>query len=165
MTYLLTLQLDANLQHFFEQQRQCYFPKHLNRVPAHVMLFHQLPLLHKQRISNDCAAIAAITSVLAVYVIGIRCLGRGNAYVLKMANHRVYLDLKRKWQQWLIPQDLQPWVPHVTVQNKVSPQEAKKLYSDLNTDFQPLEGTATGITLWRYHEGDWEWVDDYPFLA
>jgi hypothetical protein len=165
MTYLLTLKLDDNLQNFFEQQRQRYFPKHLNRIPAHVMLFHQLPAQYLSSIKEDCEIAASMTSVIDISFKKIRFLGKGNAYDLSLTNKLFYDYLKNKWQQWLIPQDLQTWIPHVTIQNKVTPHDAKALYRALIDNAVPFNGTATGITLWYYNKGDWKWIKDDFFTS
>ena len=42
-TLILTLQLDAISNAFYEHLRRKYFPPERNLIAAHVTLFHQLP--------------------------------------------------------------------------------------------------------------------------
>jgi hypothetical protein len=44
----------------------------------------------------------------------------------------------------------------VTVQNKVTPDSARRLLADLQSDFVPYEVQAEGLGLWRYLGGPWE---------
>jgi hypothetical protein len=45
---------------------------------------------------------------------------------------------------------------HVTVQNKVTPQEARTLHGALSAADLPRTGTTMGLALWRYLGGPWE---------
>lgn len=67
------------------------------------------------------------------------------------------------WQPWLSPQDRQGYRPHVTIQNKVTPDEARRLYEKLMLSWQPLSGWGKGLLLWRYLGGPWELVDEFQF--
>jgi hypothetical protein len=97
-------------------------------------------------------------------VTGLRNLGRGVAYLL----HSPELDalrgaLARSWQPWLTPQDRSRHSPHVTVQNKVLPAQARELLAHLQAGFVPYDVTARGLALWRYLGGPWEPVAELPF--
>ncbi len=53
--------------------------------------------------------------------------------------------------------------PHVTVQNKVSPERARALREQLLATFSPFEVEGVGLSLWRYLGGPWEPVGTYRF--
>lgn len=55
--------------------------------------------------------------------------------------------------------------PHVTVQNKVSPQKARALRERLEQTFTPFEVRGEGLLLWRYLGGPWELVGEYLFRS
>ena len=63
----------------------------------------------------------------------------------------------------LTAQDQAPWRPHVTIQNKVEPREAKALQARLRATFQPRPVAIRGLALWRYLGGPWQPVKAYPF--
>jgi hypothetical protein len=91
-------------------------------------------------------------------------LGRGVAFRLEapeVAGLRA--RLAREWDGWLVPQDRQPWRPHVTVQNKVTPEVARETLQRLSAGFAPWEARAEGLLLWRYRGGPWEAAGEFPF--
>ena len=53
--------------------------------------------------------------------------------------------------------------PHVTVQNKVAPEAAKRVYETLLAAFSPQHGMVTGFGLWRYLDGPWELLGHQVF--
>jgi len=72
-------------------------------------------------------------------------------------------NLASRWKEWLTPQDMQGFRPHVTVQNKVDPAQARALHSHLAQDFLPLPVTGEGLDLHRYRGGPWEAVRFFVF--
>jgi 2'-5' RNA ligase len=123
---ILTLALDERAFAFFEAERRRSFPPERNLIPAHLTLFHKLPGEHFDPIARDIAALASAQRPFPLQVTGLRSLGRGVAYTLlspELASLRQ--GLAQRWQAWLGPQDRQKHQPHVTVQNKVEPQDAK----------------------------------------
>jgi hypothetical protein len=71
--------------------------------------------------------------------------------------------LQQEWQQWLTPQDQQGLRPHITVQNKVEPETARILFEELAAAFVPFKAEGTGLSLWEYHRGPWQKIQDYNF--
>ena len=54
-------------------------------------------------------------------------MGRGVAYRLDSpALPALRRELASEWSKWLTPPDSQRFQPHVTVQNKVDPTEARR---------------------------------------
>lgn len=60
-------------------------------------------------------------------------------------------------------QDDQPWRPHVTIQNKVTPGTAQRLHRALECDFEPRTGAVRGQRVWEYLGGPWKSVRRLPF--
>lgn len=53
---------------------------------------------------------------------------------------------------------------HVTVQNKVGEEEAKKTLDRVNESWRDRGAKAEGIVVWRYEVGgEWTWLKDYEF--
>ena len=63
----------------------------------------------------------------------------------------------------LSAQDLGGWAPHITIQNKVLPKEARKLREQLGRGFAPRPLAITGLGLQRYLGGPWERIGIYKF--
>jgi 2'-5' RNA ligase len=160
---VVTLTLATPDQQRFDALRAAHFPPERNHLAAHVTLFHALPAEHEQQVRSDLA-LAAETDAFRVRVTGLRGLGRGVAYVLQSDElSRLRQQLRHCWEPWLTPQDAQRHSPHVTVQNKVEPAQARALLAELESDFVPYDVTARGLGLWRYLGGPWEAVGEARF--
>lgn len=161
---ILTLALDQATHERLDTLRRAHFPPQRNHLPAHLTLFHHLPGEHageiEAAIAADCGAQGPVALTAAPPVL----LGRGVAYpFVAPALLALRTRLAAVWEPWLTPQDRQPFRPHVTVQNKVSPAEARALYDALRARFTPFEATSEGLLLWWYRSGPWEPAARYPF--
>ena len=143
-------------QAWLDAQRTAHFPAERNLLQAHLTMFHHLPPSLegevRQRLgelAREGAPVARIASLMS--------LGRGVAYRIdspSLEDCRGYLaDL---WCDVLTPQDRAPWRPHVTIQNKVEPAEAKALLDRLKHGFRPRPLAITGFAAWWYRGGPWE---------
>ena len=72
-------------------------------------------------------------------------------------------DLALALHGLLTPQDMAPWRPHVTIQNKVEPREARRLQAQLRAGFAPRPLAIRGLASWRYLGGPWERIKAYTF--
>jgi 2'-5' RNA ligase len=161
---ILTLQLDERSFAFFDDQRRCYFPPERNFIPAHLTLFHALPGEHLAKVQKDIEALVSKHQPFTLQVTGLRTLGRGVAYTLTSPDlTEIRRRLAATWNDWLKPQDRQNHNPHVTVQNKVDPTQARALLEDLRESFQPFEAEAIALDLWWYRGGPWENARSFPF--
>jgi hypothetical protein len=162
---ILTLALDERSFAFFDERRKRHFPPERNHLSAHLTLFHRLPHEHEPTILDMLARTAAVQPPIPLDVTGLRCLGRGVAYTLSSSVlSRLRHELAKSWALWLTLQDRQKHQPHVTVQNKVEPAEARELLSRLTADFKPFRATGTGLDLWRYRGGPWDKARSFPFV-
>lgn len=153
---IVTVQLDAITADRFEAERRRYFPPALNRVPAHLTLFHALPGEAEREVLEAVAA-ATRRPPFGVLVDGLRPLGRGVAYTVSSAELRVVrAAIATRFAGLLTAQDREKFRPHVTVQNKVSSAEARATLEHLAAGFVPFGATAEGVQLWRYRGGPWE---------
>jgi hypothetical protein len=163
---ILTLMLDEASQAFFDRAREAWFPPERNVIAAHVTMFHHLPGARLASITEHLATLCATQSPAGVAVTGLRSLGRGVAYGLHTPEiERLRAQLAMHWRDDLTAQDRQGWRPHVTVQNKVSPTEARCLLERLSRDFTPFGATATGLALWHYCGGPWSREAVLPFAG
>jgi 2'-5' RNA ligase len=160
---ILTLELDPTSFEIFNTLRKEHFPPERNFLDAHITLFHKLPEEQEASIKETLQEISS-RSALMLSFSSLRFLGKGVAVNVESSE---LLELRRQlattWQDWLEAQDKQPFKPHVTVQNKVTPEEAKRLLENLQQTWVPLTGKGTGLLLWRYLGGPWELVEKFPF--
>lgn len=157
---ILTLRLDKTSQDFFDAQRARYFPPERNFLKAHLTLFHQLP---DEPTTTDFLS-QLVQPGFEMTVSGILHLGAGVAYKVESPELlQLHRGLSGYFKDHLIPQDRQPYKPHITIQNKVSPERSRKLAAFLENTFYPFAVQATGLDLWRYLGGPWQHLHTYPF--
>jgi 2'-5' RNA ligase len=160
---ILTLALNAEAEVFFDRLRQQHFPPDRNFLKAHLTLFHHLPP-QEPAIIEAIEAFCKKQHTISLHVTAVMSLGRGVAYKLESTVlQNLHKQLQQQWQPWLIPQDKQTLRPHVTVQNKVTPQAARALQQRLQYNFTPFEVQGMGLRLWNYLGGPWELVQTFLF--
>jgi hypothetical protein len=129
-------------------------------VGAHVTLFHALPAALRAEVEG---ALGEVHGELDVEVTGVRSLGRGVAYALSCPaleqRHRAW---QRRWRDHLTRQDAQGLRLHATVQNKVTPDEARVTYADLDARFEPWTARGVSLELWEYLDGPWRALRSFP---
>jgi len=161
---ILTLRMDDSSQERFDHLREIHFPPERNYLNAHLMLFHKLPGEREAEISTELREICREHEPLTLAATGLRFLGRGVAYELSSPKlSALRRELVRCWEPWLGAQDRQGFKPHITVQNKVSPEQARNLHQELQATFSPREVEGLGLSLWRYLGGPWEPAGTYLF--
>lgn len=162
---ILTAAFDPRSALAFQSLRDRHFPPALNIVPAHLTLFHHLPGEHLRQVGTDLSGTMAHVKTLPFATTGVRFLGRGCALEVACdglsALHRT---LAAGWSTWLTNQDRQGFRPHVTVQNKVSPEQARQVCESL-AGLPPITGRIVGLDLWFYRGGPWERALHVPFAA
>ena len=164
MSCVLTLALDDDAQERFEQLRQRWFPPELNRIPAHLSLFHTLP--ESAETDAALAEAAGQTCRFPLAVDQVRSIGKGVAFFLTSPGaQRVHRVLSGMFADVLTAQDRQGFRPHVVAQNKVTPAAAKQTLALLQAGFTPWTCEAVGLDLWRYLGGPWKHLRRFPFAA
>lgn len=161
---VLTLTLDDVATKFFNELRQQHFPAERNYLEAHLTLFHHLPGAEAGRLILDLERVSQQYRPLRLVVKEVRLLGKGVAYCLECTLlQQLHRQLQKQWHDQLTPQDQQKLWPHVTVQNKVTPDEAKRLYAKLSEGFEPFGAVGIGLHLWEYHGGPWRPKQQFTF--
>jgi len=159
---IVTLELAKPAQDWAQQMRCQYFPPKRNQVPAHITLFHALPRATHPLLKAALSAPGVAPNVVieAPYL-----LGRGVAYRIRspeMAALRARL-VEQIGSEQLTRQDAAPWRPHLTIQNKVSPDEAHALYATLKVSARQGSTQGAALRVWRYDNGPWTLLDRFAF--
>ena len=132
-------------------------------MPAHLTLFHQLPPSVESEVIRRLASCAALPPPRAT-VAGVMDLGEGTALRIESGDMEdIRAELADAFHGLLTAQDQAPWRPHVTIQNKVEPREAKRLQAHLRATFRPRPLAIRGLSLWRYLGGPWDPVQKWTF--
>src|SRR3954463_4869412 len=143
--------------------RRKHYPPDRNRVPAHLTLFRQLPPSAESEVARRLAAYAAAPPPRAE-ITGVMDLGEGTALrVASEALEDIRYDLSMAFQGLLTAQDQGAWSPHVTIQNKVEPREARRLQRQLAITVQRRPLSLKALALWRYLDGPWEPLKTWSF--
>ena len=152
---IVTAHLDSAGFAALDQLRRRHFPAKLNRIPAHISLFHHLPGAEEPRVVATVRSAADRARSFALHPAAPRSLGRGVALAYESADLVALRGgLARDWAEWLTPQDRQGFKPHVTIQNKVEAAAARALLASLE-GVAPPPCHVEGITIWRYLDGPW----------
>src|SRR5215212_5543755 len=149
--FILTLKLEQPAFERLDALRQAHFPPKRNVIPAHLTLFHALPGDQEISIQQTLHALCSETPWLTLHFPTLRFLGRGVAMEVDAPE---LILLRRKlaaaWGGWLSAQDRQGYRPHIMIQNKVTPDEARQLSVELGAGWQPFVASGEGLLLWRY---------------
>lgn len=134
LNYVLTLRTNDDHHESMTRLRTIYFPPKLNKLDAHITLFHALP---GEKLETDVLpAIRDIVSGTKSYRIRVTQpfrlksgIGISIADDVEYANKGkhgrnmtriIHAELRKKWHDWLSDQDSQPVRMHYTVMNKVN---------------------------------------------
>jgi 2'-5' RNA ligase len=162
---ILTLGLDAVSFTRLDALRRAHFPPERNYLSAHLTLFHALPGTMLAEISANLETLTTGTP-LPLHFDGLRSLGRGVAFTVESpALVQLRGLLASAWHGLLGPQDRQGFRPHVTVQNKVEPADARALLAALEGGFAPWDGQGVSLLLWHYRGGPWEPAGEFPLTG
>jgi hypothetical protein len=143
--------------------RRAHFPPERNHLRAHVTLFHHLPPSAERELCDllrdetlGAHPIARLASVVS--------LGNGVAYRIESPDLAdVRARIADRFAPLLMPQDRTGWRPHITVQNKVKPEEVRALLARLSADFAPRPVVVAGLAAWWYRGGPWESIGAWSF--
>ena len=160
---IVTAELPEALQSRADQLRAAHYPPDRNQLRAHVTLFHALPPSVEDELC-EVLAVEARARPVAARLEGVMNLGRGTA--LRLASPAMLAlreRLAERFHGLLTPQDENIPRLHVTIQNKVSPAEARALQQTLAVTIEPRDFAFAALALHRYRGGPWEFVKRWSF--
>ena len=160
---ILTVTIEQNAFRFFDALRKIYYPNEGNIVHAHLTLFHLLP--NEPSILDDVADACRQFGTLNIQIKEPILTGNGIAYKIECPELLLlHKTLQQQWHSFLIPQDHQKLCPHITIQNKATPEAAKELQEFLQQNFCAFTAKGTGLQLWEYHNGPWKLFKEFEFV-
>ncbi|GAA5150265.1 2'-5' RNA ligase family protein [Nocardioides marinquilinus] len=160
---MVTLVLDAATTARLDAERRALFPPGRTAVGAHLTLFHAVPGERTAQVLADVAE-QARRPPFDVEVTGVVRFTRGVAY--RVASSQLvglHRELQRAWRADLTAQDRRRLQPHVTVQNKTTPEDAAATAARLSAAFAPSSARAEALAVWRYVGGPWQPVERFAF--
>jgi hypothetical protein len=97
-------------------------------------------------------------------IVGVMDLGSGTALRVESEGlEDIRYDMAEAFHGLLTPQDSGPWRPHLTIQNKVEPRDARRLQQLLRGTLKPRPLAIRGLASWRYLGGPWEPIRTHVF--
>ena len=148
---------------WLQELRRTHYPPERNRVPAHLTLFRLLPPSAESELGRRLAAAVKAPPPRAA-IAGLMDLGEGTALrVDSQELEAIRDDLAEALHGLLTPQDQAPWRPHVTIQNKVAPREARRLQAQLRGRYEGRALAIPALAAWRYLGGPWEAIRSWSF--
>lgn len=166
--FILTAALPTDLGAWAEGLRRAHFPIERNHLHAHVTLFHSFAPSLLEELRSFLPRVAAEFAAPEGAVKGVMDLGKGTAIALEapqlLALRALIAD---HFHGSLTEQDLHEPRPHITIQNKVTKQEARSLQASLGPVLAPwvVKGRFVfpALELHRYRGGPWEKLGNFPF--
>ena len=160
---IITAEIGAADFAWLDQLRRAHYPPERNQLPAHLTMFHALPPSAEGEVRSSLARMSSECPPRAM-IEGLMDLGGGVAFrVVSTDLDRIRREFAEDFHGLLSAQDAGGWRPHVTIQNKVPPKEARALKGRLESDFRPRPLAIIGLALHRYLGGSWESLATYSF--
>lgn len=160
---IVTAELAGPDEAWLDDLRRRHFPPERNQLPAHLTIFHALPPSAEREVRSRLADLARQEPPHA-QIAGLMNLGGGVAYrVVSDDLERIRGELAESLHGLLGAQDAGGWRPHITIQNKVAPRDARELQSQLESGFRPRPLGISGLGLHRYAGGPWKELATYAF--
>ena len=148
---------------WLEGLRRAHYPFERNRVPVHMTLFHALPPSAEEAARRQLSLHTRTPGPRAT-IAGLMDLGGGVAFrVVSERLDAIRDDIADHFHGMLSAQDAHGWRPHITIQNKVPPKQARALIAELERSFRPRPLGIAGLSLHRYLGGPWETLASYRF--
>lgn len=166
--FILTAALPGDIQGFAEGLRRSHFPAEKNHLHAHVTLFHAFAPSLLDELRDFLPRIAAEFAPPDGAVKGVMDLGTGTAIALEAPQLLILRAMiAEHFHGSLTAQDLHEPRPHITVQNKVTKQEACALQSSLVPVLTPWIAkkpfSFRALELHLYQGGPWQKVKTFAF--
>lgn len=161
---LVTAEMPKDILAWADGLRRAYFPPERNRLRAHVTLFHALPPSSEGEVRRTLAELSKEAEPPPARIDSLMNLGRGTALAVHCPDVvALHSEMQDRFHGLMTPQDSQKLRLHITIQNKVTGDEAKALQAQLGPSLEPVEFRFHGLGLYAYEDGLWRFMHEYPF--
>lgn len=160
---LITAELPPDIFAWADALRRAHYPPERNRLGAHVTLFHGLPPSAESSVRGLLGELTKRSAPVA-RVTGLMDLGRGTAFAVDSPEMAaLHGELAERLHGLVQQRDARPLKLHITVQNKVSPAEARALQAGLACDPPRSNFRFRGLALSHWRDELWRLARLYPF--
>lgn len=162
--FIVTAELPADLFAWADGLRRAHFPPERNYLSAHVTLFHALAPSLSDEVRRVLAGEAAAHAAVPARLSAVMDLGKGTALAIESAAMLgIRATIADHFHGALSAQDQHKPRLHVTIQNKVTTQDARTLQREMAASFEPRDFRFTGLALHIYRGGPWEAAGRWAF--
>ena len=162
--FILTAKLPPDIHAWADNLRRAHFPPERNHLHAHVTLFHAFAPSLLDELCDFIPQIAREHAPPRGEITGLMNLGKGTAIRLHAPDLlAIRREIAEHFHGMLTDQDLHDPRPHITIQNKVTKEEAQALQAALEPQIEPRTFAFPGLELHRYLGGPWELVKAVSF--
>jgi len=161
---IITAEIGASDLAWLDRLRRSYYPADRNQVSAHLTMFRALAPSAEGEARRTLSRLSTELPPPKAWIEGLMDLGGGVAFrVVSTDLDRIRQELAEAFHGLLSSQDSGGWRPHVTIQNKVAPREARTVMAGIQAEFRPRPLSISGLGLHRYLGGPWDPLAIYPF--
>ncbi len=162
--FIVTAALPQDIQSWAEGLRRAHYPAHRNKLHAHVTMFHSFAPSLFEELKDFLSRVAAEFAPPLGRVTGVMDLGKGTAIAFQSEELlEIRAFIAEHFHGALTAQDLYEPRPHITIQNKVSKEEARALQAELKAQIEPRSFHFPAIELHIYRGGPWDAVKRCAF--
>lgn len=162
--FIVTAELPPDILAWADSLRREHYPAHRNKLEAHVTLFNSFAPSLREELRGVLSWMAGEYSPPGARLDGIMRLGGGTALAIESPGMLAIRErVADHFHGALTAQDTHEPRLHITIQNKVSVQEARGLQQELAETLQPRKFTFRGLGLHLYRETHWEALGRWSF--
>ena len=162
--FIVTAVLPRDIFAWADALRREHYPSERNHLAAHVTLFHSFAPSLFEELKDLLPKFVAGQAPIPAQITGLMDLGKGTAIAIR--SHGMLLlreQIAEHFRGSLTAQDLHEPRLHITIQNKVTREEARRLQAELAPQIEPREFSFNGLELHIYRGGPWEFVRAFAF--
>ena len=162
--FIVTAGLPRDLFAWADSLRREHFPPERNHLHAHVTLFHSFAPSLFEELKTVLPRIAAEFAPVPARLNGLMDLGKGTALAIESRGMlRIRKIIADHFHGSLTEQDRHEPRLHITIQNKVSKEEARALQAQLAESLETRSFHFTGLELHIYRGGPWDEAGKFAF--
>lgn len=162
--FIVTAELPPDVLAWADALRRQHFPPERNKLAAHVTLFHSFAPSLRDELRGVLGRLAALHAPPEARCEGLMNLGKGTALAIHSPGMlEVRAAIAEHFHGALTAQDRHEPRLHITVQNKVTPSEARALQRGLSASLQPRRFRFPALGLHLYRDTHWERLGTWPF--
>lgn len=162
--FIVTAELPADIFSWADGLRRAHFPPERNKLAAHVTLFHSFAPSLRDELHGVLGQFAAEFAAPPARINGLMSLGTGTALALESP---LMLEIRERiaahFHGALTTQDQHTPRLHITIQNKVTSEQAKILQRELEPRLTARNFRFRGLGLHIYRETHWDAAGLWPF--